>query len=523
MIEASYDEFDQLSRRVVRLRTLANKSEWDLEAYAPEDGAVAIGTQLGELEATHQQVLASSEMERAIGAARRVSNLTARQEADLREVERWRSYALPLSGDHVREMAEATTTAKKAWQAAKRGGGFEGFKLPLEKLVALKRKEARLIDATRDPYETLMGRYEPGVDVSHAETLFSRLKEGLVPLIEAIRRSGVDPDRHFVGMSYIDKTLDDPYAAQKRLNYDLVRRLGLPEERTRVIARADQAFHPLTVPCGSPFDVRISTRLFEDNPVKAILAVIHEAGHALYELGMDDNLLDTPTSDITSMGMHESQSILWERHVGRSYEFWQYFFPKLQEAFPNQLKGYDARSFYTAVNAVQPSLIRVEADEATYCLHILLRFELEKALIHGDIGVADLPRLWNDKMEEYLGVQPTNNVEGVLQDIHWSHGLFGYFPTYAIGAVRAAQIFKTLSSQVDGLDDQIRKGEFTPLRELLRERMYRHGQLYLPEEAMMGLTGKQTDTEAFLTHLTDRYGNIYSFQSPVEAPRCGAE
>ena len=295
-----------------------------------------------------------------------------------------------------------------------------------------------------------------------------------------------------------------PEAGQRDFGEKVIEAFGYDFDR----GRQDKAPHPFSTSFAID-DVRITTRFKENYLSTGLFATLHEAGHAMYEQGIDPDLARTPLAEGASLGIHESQSRLWENLVGRSLPFWRHFYPELQETFPEQLGNVSLQAFYQAVNKVQPSVIRVEADEATSNLHIMLRFELEQALLQEDLPVDELPTIWNDKMEEYLGITPEDDADGVLQDIHWSSGLIGYFPTYTLGNLIACQWWEVIREDIPDLDDQIGSGEFSPLLEWLREHIHRHGRKFKPVELIQRVTGGGLDAEPYLRYLRAKFGDLY--------------
>jgi carboxypeptidase Taq len=345
----------------------------------------------------------------------------------------------------------------------------------------------------------LFADYEPCLSLERAEEILTELRETLVPMIDEIRASEtpITTDA-FAGTFDAD--------AQEDLAREALTTLGYPWERGRL----DTSSHPFST--GTQFDARVTTRFDESDPIGALTSTIHEFGHATYSLGLPDDAYATPLGEHRGLSVHESQSRLWENHVGRSQAFWERFLPTMQERFP-QVDDVTPRAAYESVNQVyEDNLIRVEADELTYHLHIVLRFEIERALISGDLSVEEVPAVWNDKMEEYLGVRPETDAEGCLQDIHWSHGSFGYFPTYSLGSAMAAQLFEAAAADL-AVDAQIREGDFDPLREWLREHVHRHGQRYETNELVRRATGEAFSAAAFTDYVTEKYGALYDLDA----------
>ena len=351
---------------------------------------------------------------------------------------------------------------------------------------------------SKSPYDALMDEYEPGFTCEQAEELFDQLKEFLVPFIQAIKSSRVKIDSKFLSKKYSLKK-------QSEFVLFVIQKMGFDLD----CGGLSETAHPF---CQNlhPSDVRLSTRYDENDFVnQALLSAIHEAGHGLYEQGLKEEYFGTPLGEAVSLGIHESQSRLWEIQVGRSMYFWNYFYPKLKKLFPGNLKTKSFSSFYKAINHVSPGFIRCDADEVTYNLHVALRFEIERELIEGNLSVDELPSVWNRKMKEYFGLDVLDDAKGVLQDIHWSCGLFGYFPTYTLGNVYATQIFRAAQKQIPTLDYEIGMGRMLELREWLRMNIHIHGEMYLPEHLILRVTGEKPSAEYLIEHLKNKYSEIY--------------
>jgi carboxypeptidase Taq len=339
--------------------------------------------------------------------------------------------------------------------------------------------------------------YEPGMTVEKLDKLFADVREQLVPLVSAIQQSNNVPDTSFLKQSF-------DVAEQKKFSKFILNELGYDFEAGRL----DESVHPFATGL-NPGDVRITTRYLPEDVTSALFGTIHECGHALYEQNISKELIGTPLCTGTSMGIHESQSRFWENMIGRSRPFWHRYYPKLQELYPDRLGNVPVEMFYKAINTVQPSLIRIEADELTYNLHIMIRYEIEKALFDGSLGVADLPAYWNAKYKEYLGVEPPNDGEGVLQDVHWSGGAFGYFPSYSLGNMYSAQFRRTIEKELGDLDDLTANGRFAELKDWLVERIYRYGKLQTPHEIVTRVTGEPLNPQYLIEYLSAKYGEIY--------------
>ncbi|MBA2441881.1 MAG: carboxypeptidase M32, partial [Rubrobacter sp.] len=399
----------------------------------------------------------------------------------------------------VAELSRETALAEPAWAAARAESDWSRFAPHLERILALQRESAEHLGYEEHPYNALTDLYERGATRSGLAAMFESLKAGVVPLLRQIVESSGGEDRKAPVFGEFDE------GAQERFGEAVIRRFGYDFSR----GRQDRAVHPFCIGM-DPGDVRITTR-FDPNwlPV-ALFGTFHEAGHGMYEQGVDPGYARTPLAGGTSMGVHESQSGLWENLVGRSRPFWGHLYPELQKTFPEALGSTDLETFYRAINAVEPSEIRVEADELTYNLHILLRFELEVELLDGKLSVAELPEAWNAKMEEYLGLTPENDARGVLQDVHWAAGLLGYFPTYTIGNVLSVQLFEKAKEERPEIPAGIENGEFEALHGWLRENVHRSGSKYDPQDLVRRVTGSPLDTEPYLRYLRNKFGELYN-------------
>jgi carboxypeptidase Taq len=386
--------------------------------------------------------------------------------------------------------AEITRTGSHAyasWVEARARSDFERFRPWLEQLVELKRRYVDCFPPADDPYDTLLDDFEPGMKTAQVREIFERLKEELVPLIAAVGSSATPRIKGRF-----------PAEAQRRLSLEIVRRFGFDESGWRL----DVAPHPFATSFG-PGDIRITTRELDDS-LDGLFATMHECGHGLYESGVDHALQRTFLARGASLGLHESQSRLWENLVGRSRPFWSWFYPRVQETFPSELGAVDEDTWLRSINDVSPSLIRIEADEVSYNLHVILRFELEQRIMAG-LDLRELPSVWNELMSEYLGVDVPDDAHGVLQDKHWSRGGFGYFPTYSLGNVISVQIWERMREDVADVDEQISRGEFGELREWLREHLYRHGRKFMPAEMLERVVGGPIDAEPYLRYLQGKF------------------
>ncbi|WP_435098839.1 carboxypeptidase M32 [Halarchaeum sp. P4] len=491
----AYRELLDQYERLTALGGAQGVLSWDQQVMMPEGGNPARSKQLSTLSGLNHDLMTADVVADSLDELED-ADLTDEQAAVVREIERQYVRAERVPRDLVEEISQTSSEALQAWEEARENDDFETFAPYLEKLVELKREYAEHIDDERDPYAVLFEDYEPYIDLETAERVLGRLRGELVPLIEEIQASDADLATPFEGETF------DP-DAQEAFSRDVLDAVGYDWDRGRL----DTSTHPFT--SGNQFDTRITTRFSEEEPLDSMMSTVHEFGHALYNLGLPREEYGTPLGEDRDLTVHESQSRLWENHVGRSQAFWERFAPTLREQFPS-LADATARDVYEAANQVYPdNLIRVEADELTYHMHIVLRFEIERGLISGDLDVSEVPEVWDDKMEEYLGVRPETDTEGCLQDIHWSHGNFGYFPTYSLGSVLAAQLYAHAERDIDDLDAKVAEGDFDALHEWLSERVHRHGCRYTTPELVEEATGEAYTADYFLDYAKSKFGELY--------------
>lgn len=483
-----------------QFRTWAALSEllaWDESTYLPP-AAVEHRAQVKAFVASEAHaLLISDEFGKALEEAERTPvEKDTWEAADLREwkIRRQRAVALPPS--LVAELAEATTEARNAWVAAKRESRFQDFIEPLSKVIDLKKQEASLLAEGGDTYEALIRLWEPGIERKTLDRLFLELKKPLVSLLEELSLSNKPTDGALEGRVSV--------AAQKRLGQEIAERIGFDFRRGRI----DETAHPFCMRLG-PDDVRLTTRYSEKHFSQSFFTILHEAGHGLYEQGLPQESFGRPAGTYCSLGIHESQSRLWENGVGRSREFWEYCLPLLRAAYGNW-QNITLEQFVLAVNRVMPTLIRVESDEVSYNLHIMIRYEIESDLIRGKIAVKDLPERWNEGYRSLLKIVPENDSVGCLQDIHWSCGMFGYFPTYTLGNLYAAQFLNQASKDLPGLVQGFRDGKFLPLTKWLHDNIHAHARRYSAEELCERITGRGVSTEPFLQYLSGKFRPMYA-------------
>lgn len=416
--------------------------------------------------------------------------------ATIRQLRRQYEKKTKLPQSLVEELARTSVHGQQVWQTARHDNDFASFAPLLEKTVKLKQAQAEAIGYRESLYDALLDDYEPDERTAHLAGVLGALRDELVPLVAEIHSSPRRPNLEILHRHY-------PEAGQESFSREVAGRIGFDFSRGRI----DVTAHPFCTAPG-PHDCRITTRYEPRNFSCAFFGTLHEAGHGIYDQGLPPESFGLPPGEAVSMGIHESQSRMWENLVGRHRAFWQCFYPLAQGTFP-ALNDVPLEDFYFAINAVRPSLIRIEADEATYNLHILIRFELEQDLLSGQLAVRDLPAAWNEKYRSYLGVEPPNDADGVLQDIHWSAGLFGYFPTYSLGNLYAAQFYAQADRDLGGLARQFEAGEFAPLREWLANRIHRHGQRYTAGQLVERITGSPLSHEPLLAHLRGKLAPLY--------------
>ncbi len=473
---------------------------WDLRTGAPKKGVEQRSETIGTLSSEVFNMSVSDEMGEYLQALSQpevqgeLSDITKKMvEVTQKEYEKNKK----IPADEYKEFVILTSKAESAWEEAKEKADFQSFAPYLEKIVAYLRKYVERIGYEGHPYNALLDDYEPGVTVDVLDRVFGELREKLVPLVKAVTESPAQPKTDFL-FEHFSKEKQNAFSLDilKQLQYDFE------------AGRLDTTVHPFAATINRN-DVRITTKYDEKDFRTAIFGTIHECGHALYEQNISEELIGTPLCDGTSMGIHESQSLFCENFVGRNYSFWKKNYSLLKEYSNGQFDDVSLDDFYKAINVAGPSLIRIEADEMTYSLHIILRYEIEKALITGEIEVKDLPQIWNDKMEEYLGVRPSHDGEGVLQDVHWSGGALGYFPSYALGYIYAAQLKNTMNEAIPNYDELLEAGDFSPIKEWLVQNVHQYGKMKKPLEIIQDITGEGLNPSYLIEYLEQKYKAVY--------------
>ncbi len=487
-------------RRISYLESALDLLGWDQETAMPRGGAKTRARARGELTEIVHSAWQAPSFSDALRAAEDVVDGDGRSARLVREVRRRYDRRVRVPSSLAEETAIATSEAQTAWIEARSKNAFSQFAPHLERLLKLRRRTAEALRYEGESlYDALMDKYEPYGRAAKVRELGEQVKPTLIELVGKYAPICREVRRDFLSRPF-------PVEQQQAFGEQVLRDLGYDLERGLIAVSA----HPFCSGISSPSDVRVTTRYTENDVKSALSGLIHECGHALYEQGFDPEWEGTPVAQAISMGIHESQSRLWENQIGTSPEFWSHYFPKLVDQFPDQLGDVELDEFVRAFNIVEPSLIRVEADEVTYNLHVLLRFELEQDLLEERLPVADLPTVWNQKMEEYLGLRPDSDATGCLQDIHWSMGAFGYFPTYFLGNVYSAQFYTAARAALPDLDQQISRGEFQPLRNWLRTEIHELGSVYSATEISERVSGTDLHADALLTYLKSKFETLYS-------------
>ena len=487
----------ELLGEVSDLNKAASVLSWDQQVNMPPGGSEGRGQQLATLGKIAQEKFTADEIGKLLDDLKQeYADGDSDDAAMIRVAARNYDKAIRVPAEFVAEQAIVSTKAFEAWVDARRKSDFSIFLPHLEKNVELVKKYVSFFPPADHPYDTLLDDYEPGMKTAEVEAIFDGLRPKQVKLIKAIAATKQVKD-DFLHNKYNEKKLWD-------FGVNVITQYGYDWNR----GRQDKAPHPFETSFNVN-DVRITTRFEADNPMATLFSTFHESGHAMYEQGVNPAYERTPLANGTSLAVHESQSRMWENLVGRSLPFWEHFYPKLKKTFPSQLDGVSLKSFYKAINKVEPSFIRVNADEATYNLHIMLRLELEIGMVEGSIAIKDLPEIWNAKMQEYFGITPPNDAMGVLQDVHWSYGSIGYFSTYALGNLVSAQLWEKINKDIRDLDDQIRLGNFSELLGWLRTKVHVHGHKYDPQDLVQMVTGSKITPEPYVRYLTKKYSEIY--------------
>lgn len=496
----TYSSLVQKMQEVADLRYASAVLQWDQETYMPPAGAATRARQVATLTELAHAKFVSPEIYDLLEKLGDGHELETDQQHNLRLIKEDVTKSRKLPGSFVRKMSETISQSFNQWMSARKENDFSLFASSLAAVVELKKQEADLLGYEGHRYNALLNDYEKGATVTMLDAAFNKLKQ---PLRELIERIGNAPQ---VANGFLHKK----YPKQEQWDYgmNLLKEMNYDLEA----GRQDIAEHPFSINF-SARDVRITTRVDENDLGNMVWSTIHELGHALYEQGLPEDQYGLPLGEAASLSIHESQSRMWENNVARGLSFWKHQFPRLQQTFPEQLAGVDIQSFYKGINQVKPSFIRTEADELTYHFHVMIRYELEKELIGGNLAVKDIPAFWNEQYKNWLGVIVKDDRNGCLQDVHWSHGSFGYFPTYSLGSLYAAQFYRTASMEITNLEALLENGNTLVLLEWLRNKIHRHGRKYTSNELCTEVTGEPLNSAYFMEYVTGKYASIYQLKT----------
>lgn len=492
----AYEALSALLEKTMALQTSLILFEWDNETLAPKEAGAFTSRVIGALSEEYYRIMTGREMEEAIAACEKETDLSETEKAIVREARESREEIACIPSKEYRDNAQLVAESARIWSDAKKNKDFDKFVPTLEKVVDYQKKFASYRKKEGQKlYDVMLNTYEKDFNMEMLDQFFDKLKEELVPLLKEIMDRGKSIDNSFLKGDY-------PENKQRELAEYLAEYVGFDFNKGVISVSA----HPFTTNLHN-HDVRITTN-YTDRVDSSIFSIIHEAGHGIYELGIGDELTQTLAGQGASMGMHESQSRFFENIIGRSPAFWTPIYDKLVELFPEQLKKVTREQFVEAVNKVEPGLIRTEADELTYSLHIMIRYELEKMIVEENLDLHKLPEIWADKYEEYLGIRPENPAEGVLQDIHWSQGSFGYFPSYALGNAFGAQIYDHMKKEMD-FDGLLKQGKLSVIRDYLRDHIHKFGKLKTSRQILKDTTGEDFTPDYYIQYLKEKYQALY--------------
>jgi len=492
----NYKQYKNIIQRAADYNNAAAVLGWDQEVYMPPKAFAFRGRQLSTLASQAHELVTSKEYEKLLKELSQDASLNDEQRDNVRISLEDFEKNKKLSAAFIEELTAQSTASFSAWLQARQQNDYSLYAPELQKMIDLKKQQAALYGYEKNPYDALLDDYEKGATVAMLDPIFTTVKKELHPLLEAIMNAQ-QVDDHFFYQHF-------PKQQQFDFSMDVLQKMGFDFDA----GRQDFSEHPFTTSF-APTDVRITTRVNEEDYTSLLWSSIHEGGHGLYEQGLPEAQYGMPLGAAASLSIHESQSRIWENNIGRSLDFWKYFYPKLQAYFNEQLKDVSTKTFYKGMNKVQPSLIRTEADELTYHFHVMIRYEIEKALFNNELHAKDLAAIWNEYYKKYLGVSSTNDKQGVLQDVHWSHGSFGYFPTYSLGSFYATQFFAQAVTDLNHLQENIQRGDFGTFLKWLREHIHQYGRRYRSEELCKRITGKSLDFNYFLNYAKQKYAEIY--------------
>jgi len=499
VLSGVYQNLVEKLEEISRLNGIMATLHWDQEVMMPAGAADSRAHQLATLSGLIHDKTTDQKLGELLNLLQKEepSAFNAVEGCNIREARRDFDMQTRVPKKLVQEITELSSRGHHIWARARKENRFADFVPTLKRFIELKKEWAQHVFPDKSAYDANIDNYERGTTMAEITPIFEKLKAQLIPLINAIQSKNQQPDTAFMEGKF-------PIARQESLGRQISQDMGFSFDRGRM----DVSVHPF---CGGAHatDVRITTRYRDDNFIESLFAVIHETGHGLYEQGRMEEARDLPASEASTMGIHESQSLFWERMIAQSRGFCSHYLDTFRCVFPESFNNVTVDALYAAINVSQPSFIRVEADEVTYPMHVILRYEIEKGLFDGSIAVENLPQIWNDKMVNYLGVRPPTDTLGVLQDVHWSGGMFGYFPSYTLGAMYACQFYNTMCRELPDTEENIAKGNFVPIKNWLNEKIHRQGKLYTPAELVQRVTGEALNPDYFIQYLQNKYRTLY--------------
>jgi carboxypeptidase Taq len=496
-VQEKISSLKEYLKKIEYLKSASSVLHWDMRVGIPKKGIPYRSEVLGYLSGELYKLQTSDTIKEYIEYFSNIEGLDKVTSSMIEKIKKDYDATRKIPEDRYKEYVMLTSEAESVWEVAKVKSDFEMFKPYLQKIVDMQKEFINYWGYEGNKYNTLLDQYEPSITVEKLDVVFGELRDAIVSLLKKIKENGKAPNTEFLKGTYSKES-------QEKLGKHIAAKLGFDFEAGRL----DESMHPFTVDLSNK-DVRITTHYYENDFTSALFSIIHEVGHAIYEQNIPDELRGTTLATGVSMGIHESQSRFYENILGRSKEFWKHFYGDIVKTYP-QFESVSVEDFYRAINEVNPSLIRIEADELTYSLHIIIRYECEKMLINDEIKVEDLPKVWNDKYKEYLGIKPSKDGEGVLQDVHWSGGMFGYFPSYALGNLYGAQFASKMEKDIPDLKERIEKGEFEVIKEWLKKNIHKHGSVYKPSELIIMATGEELTAKYFIDYLNKKYSEIYN-------------
>jgi len=505
-IQDSYDQLLERSKRLTVLGTTAALAGWDMQTYMPARGIGLRSEQLSLMSVLYHQALTDpkfSELLDRIEKSKEYVDLSLEQKRNVHLMRKAYDETSKIPEALVAKMSKQETVTFDAWRKAKAAKDYKAYEPELSKMIDLKKEVAHIlmdVKGTKTPYDALLDAFEPGITAEKIDEVFSGMRVGLVKIIDKVRSSGVKPDT-----SFLDRNV--PVEAQKKISAEAMKFIGFVTEGDAAGGRLDEAEHPFTT--GYFTDVRITTHYYPNRFSSSIYSVMHEGGHALYEQGIPQAWMYQPIGSPCSYGIHESQSRYVENMIGRSPEFLSFMLPRLRKITGKALTGIKTADFVSAVNVIEPSKIRIEADEATYGLHIIVRFEMEKDIMSGRLSVDELPGAWNERYDKYLGMKIENDSEGVMQDVHWSGGSFGYFPSYALGNIYGGMFLDKMDKDLPSWRNDIKGGNYQPVKQWLAQHIHSQGNLYDPADLVRNVTGQDLNIAPFIQYLERKCKYVY--------------